>query len=222
MKGLAQPALLASYDTERVPVVSTMLEITTGSWSVGTKISLESAMARMATQSEYHQLGINYRRSGVVVDDEMDESAKSVSPYGGDKTTRLLAGDRAPDATFLQVIGKGGEVMRLFTMFGPSQHTVLIFASNEEITLSDDILEMVPADLVRFVVIHKMGSTSKSSTYDRNEWAVVEDSQGHAFRSYDITPDGPKFFAIRPDGYIGARAHTAKGITEYFTTILCL
>ncbi|KAF9525331.1 FAD binding domain-containing protein [Crepidotus variabilis] len=221
VKGLAHPALLTSYEAERIPVVSAMLQLTTSVWNLGTQNSTADAMADVQNHQEFHQLGVNYRGSEWVIDDEIDrdKDAKDVSPYGGDVKGRIYAGDRAPNVSGLREFKDSEEIIRMFKLFDAGHHTVLVFADGLEVPSFDSMFHKLTSDIVRFVVIYQAGVFTKGINH-RKGWTLVEDVEGSAHQSYQITSDGPKLFVIRPDGYIGARVHTAERVEEYFKVII--
>lgn len=58
MKGFTQPALIDSYNSERVPIVSTMLNMTTTMWNSGISGGLANAMGDLANHPEFTQLAL--------------------------------------------------------------------------------------------------------------------------------------------------------------------
>lgn len=163
------------------------------------------------------QYGINYRSSSLVIDeDSCATEARKVSAYGGG-TGLIFAGDRAPDTTGLFKV-ETRESTRLFNLFGPTHHTVLIFAETcqEIFRCSPPLSEKYPENLVHFFVIQAAGSN-----YPKYDAAVevIEDTDGHAYKIYHTSQDVNAIFIIRPDGYVGARVTGLDGISRYFDKI---
>ncbi|KAI6099524.1 FAD binding domain-containing protein [Pisolithus croceorrhizus] len=194
-------------------------------------------------------LGVNCRTSPIVVDEFAPASTPGVtvvhSAYGNIEEGIFRAGDRAPDAPDLVLVAnsnraasnasgistlRGKELgsTRLFNIFAPTYHTILIFAP----TLADPVVSSVLAalqqcvpknTLVRPLVVlpdtlpdlHKGVETS--STLDQTSGVeVLVDQAGHAYRGYLIEQDEIKVIAIRPDGVVGAIVRSAKGLERYF------
>ncbi|KAF8712019.1 hypothetical protein AX14_013154 [Amanita brunnescens Koide BX004] len=125
-KGLSAPTLLDSYDSERLPVIAEMLNITTGILNkVQASGSLENSMHR---EQKLTMLGVNYRWSPIVIDEIT--KAGPVDAYRALDESTLVAGDRAPDAPGLTVVKADAEVAetRLFDLFKATYHTVLVFS----------------------------------------------------------------------------------------------
>ncbi|KAG1829222.1 FAD binding domain-containing protein [Suillus subalutaceus] len=102
-KGLADKSLLETYNTERLPVISEMLEMTTAILNQ----TLETDNAPVTRSPILFMLGINCRFSNIVLD-EFAVPGKPINAYG---------------------VG-GGEsgVKTLFGLYRPWYHTVLVFA----------------------------------------------------------------------------------------------
>ncbi|KAF8891790.1 FAD binding domain-containing protein [Infundibulicybe gibba] len=142
-KGLAPASLLDTYTEERIPVIAEMLGVTTE--------LLKKTFKKEHDQSAWDrtgcllQLGVNYRWSSIVVDEQSKDYIPSgddtngdqkqvvqfddVDPYGKRTDGRLRAGDRAPDACDL-FDPRTGTTTRLFNIFGPTHHTVVHFSTD--------------------------------------------------------------------------------------------
>ncbi|KAG2052432.1 hypothetical protein BDR06DRAFT_957725 [Suillus hirtellus] len=92
-KGLADKSLLETYNAERLPVISEMLEMTTTILNQALKTDSMTA----ARTPILFMLGINYRFSNIVLD-EFAIPGKPINAYGVLDEEHLEAGDRAPDA----------------------------------------------------------------------------------------------------------------------------
>ena len=218
-KGLSPFTLLDSYTTERLPVIAEMLNITTETLNkLRSASTIESAQNR---DKRLNMLGVNYRSSPIVVDEFTQ--AEPVSAYGLLEEGVLVAGDRAPDATELRLVvaqATGGMEMatRLFDVFRPVYHTVLVFAPDAG-SAGDvhEVLKRYPGDVVRPVIVLTQGSevTTGVQVVD-----VVVDQGGHAYRAYLAGQGEKKVVVVRPDGVLGAIVHGAEGVGHYFSKIL--
>ncbi|KAI6105245.1 hypothetical protein EDD16DRAFT_1747722 [Pisolithus croceorrhizus] len=197
-----------------------------------------------------YMLGVNCRTSPIVVDEFAPTSTSGVAivhnAYGSIQEGVLRGGDRAPDAPGLVPVVKsncaapntlgisalalteGLESTRLFDIFAPIYHTVLIFAP----ALADPIVASVLAalqqcvpenGLVRPVVVlpnslPDLDVGVETSSVQDQAWGaeVLADQAGHAYRGYVIENDEVKVVAVRPDGVVGAIVHGAEGLGRYF------
>jgi hypothetical protein len=221
-KGLSSPSLLDTYNEERVPVVAQMLKISTA--------LLKKAIANTQDEEAWNrsgnikQLGVNYRWSSIVIDDDLEK--KHEGAQGALQSTydvgngAVRAGDRAPDASGMMKAGDYsdgvGPETRLFKLFSPGRHTVLVFAAKTNYQTVLQVLQTWPGDLVQSVVITQAKGAIVS---DQSKATVVEDRDGHAHAAYTGPDDTSAIFIIRPDGVIGARLGKVEGIKRYFQTI---
>ncbi|KAG5647438.1 hypothetical protein DXG03_009368 [Asterophora parasitica] len=187
------------------------------------------------------QLGINYRWSPIVLDErkraedaefadfdfdegEDEEPIAPIDAYGGHGDAVLRAGDRAPDASDLVDLSaaaaaipklRGLGLRRLFGVFGPSYHTVLVFApAHHQCPAIVRLLRRCPPDTVRAVVIVVRGQNVPPYCREGVS-AVLEDKLGHAHAGYGIL-DGWGVVVVRPDGVVGAILAGAEGVQRYF------
>ncbi|KAG2140304.1 FAD binding domain-containing protein [Suillus cothurnatus] len=213
-KGLADKSLLDTYNAERLPVISEMLELTTTILNR----ALETDK-RITTRSPIlSMLGINCRFSNIVLD-EFAIPGKPIKAYGVLDEANLEAGDRAPDApNMIQVGGGESDVKTLFGLYRPWYHTVLVFApSHADAASILDALEAYDSSIVRSVVILPSSAsvTSVASPAD----LVLVDQEGHAYSAYLVEAGQTKVFVIWPDGVVGAIVHGAEGVKKYFSGI---
>ncbi|KIM40523.1 hypothetical protein M413DRAFT_445969 [Hebeloma cylindrosporum] len=210
---LATPSLLDTFNEERLPVVAQMLDITTELLKKTMKDTMsESGWDR---SGNLNQLGVNYRWSSIVVDEEKEQDGIATEkPDGYGASGPLQAGDRAPDAPGLVMQGKDVG-MRLFNIFESQRHTVLVFSDKVDCKSVIAGLERYPADLVHRVIISKPGDgasvTARGVDYD-----VFEDRDGYAYEAYQ---GALGIYVIRPDGVVGARVGGSDGLQRYFQSI---
>ena len=225
VKGLAHPSLLDTYSEERLPVVSEMLKQTTKLLNGMVKSSKDDgAWNRSGTAL---QLGINYRWSSIVLDevkktdptaqDSIDERSNS---YGVSVNDDLQAGDRAPDSSDLirlrsDLIVKKSSLFR--DVFGPSYHTVLIFAQLVDAKASLQWVAGYPKDVLRTAVIVPSQQAVPIDLPDHVD-LVFEDRKGHAHEAYTGRKCG--IIVVRPDGVVGAMARDPQWLDRYFKGIL--
>ena len=168
VKGISPPSLLDTYTEERIPVVAEMLNLTTK--ILEATIDKPSNEAGWKRTGNLNQLGVNYRWSSIVVDQNTDSSTgpggrEAHSAYDVEAGGVLRAGDRAPDAPGLVKINfdnqKSGESTRLFKLLSPTYHTVLILseAADVQATLQATIARF-SKEHVRAVVLLRAGTTN--------------------------------------------------------------
>ncbi|TFY60193.1 hypothetical protein EVG20_g7507 [Dentipellis fragilis] len=231
-EGLDSPALLDSYDAERLPVIKEMLQRTTAilnrtfdsqnkelpSIPHADEEATESTWQR---SSHLNQLGVHYRWSPIVIDEAVDElQAKDVgkaealtsSTYIVEEGGWLHAGDRAPDAPLVDT--KTGIVTRLFDIFGPDHHTVLIFTDGEVVSVLSPLARF-PSGFIRTIVIQSQDAASATAEAIDS---VLQDKEGYAYPAYRSTPVA----VVRPDGVVGALVGGAAGVEKYFAGVFAL
>ncbi|KAG2072269.1 hypothetical protein BDR04DRAFT_416961 [Suillus decipiens] len=214
-KGLADKSLLETYNSERLPVISEMLERTTTILNQTLETNKLSTTPRAPILS---MLGINCRFSSIVLD-EFAIPGKPINAYGVLDEGNLEAGDRAPDAPNMLHVGSGESgVKTLFGLYRPWYHTVLVFApSHGDATPILSALEAYDTSVVRSAVVLPSSAsvTSVSSPAD----FVLVDQESHAYSAYLVEAGHTKVFVIRPDGVVGAIVHGAEGVKKYFSKI---
>ncbi|KAL0953973.1 hypothetical protein HGRIS_005132 [Hohenbuehelia grisea] len=220
VKGIASKGLLESYNAERLPVIATMLQITTKIH--GTMYKPGAQTASWDRSGSLHQLGVNYRGSPIVYHENPDK-IDNANPYNPGSAAVLSAGDRAPDATGLQLLnGSGGsELRRLHQMLNPSRHTIFIFTTtpSDASAFADPALQY-PSDAVRSVVIVPSANAPKFRNAGSvlSDVAVMEDLEESASGNYNITT-ATKAVVVRPDGFIGSIVEEAGSLQLYFECI---
>lgn len=210
-KGFSPVALLDSYTAERLPVISEMLNITTGVLNKMREApTIEGAMKR---ETRMNMLGVNYRTSPIV-GDEFTQT-ELMDAYGVLEEGVLVAGDRAPDATGLVVATSGAET-KLFDVFNATCHTVLAFTPDVSTATNIPIvLGRYPMDVIRLVVVLPQGSKGTAAA----QAEVVIDHSGHAYRAYLAVGVEQKVVVVRPDGVAGAIVRGVEGVKAYFDKI---
>ncbi len=180
--------------------------------------SFKSAWKRPET---FHQLGVNYRWSSIVIDEHqpfVDNGKGSASnAYGNQSDCILHAGDRAPDAPGL--VGSVSETS-LFDIFKPSQHTALLFTPKpDEAKDALSALGAWPKGTLWKVIILPKGVDVGQLEFSGAD-LVLEDKQGHAYSAYGkVVEEGYPVLVIRPDGVIGAISKGVDGLKRYYRGI---
>lgn len=227
-------SLLDSYENERIPVIAEMLKITTELhnrtfYSDEVKKQIRSQLKSVLKESPYYrnrklfQLDINYRWSSVVYDERFSEVTQSTerSAYGV-AGHDLRAGDRAPDAPGLvQILPKdsNGSVSRLFDVFKPTKHTILIYipslSSKDDFSLLNS-LRWIDHDLLQTAIIIPPDTDTKFSPSIPVDF-VFKDADGHAFKGYGLEKlsEHPTIVIVRPDSIIGSFAYSISGVEKY-------
>ena len=177
-------------------------------------------ISRVQRSADLTQLGVNYRGSPIIGEDDVRDTTLKVSGYNKDSETAACPGDRAPEVPSL--INATGEHKpeTLFGIFSPSHHSVLVFTKKYEessaLALSS-VINRLPRNTVRSILIVPSESNVNevSKIYDE----VFIDSGGHAYVGYGLLSDQSYFVVVRPDGVVGARVVEIAGVEDYFQKI---
>lgn len=222
MNGFAHPSLLSTFSEERIPVIGEMLNLTTG-YLKKTFFNGDAQPGDFKRRETDNQLGVNYRSSSIVVDDGISKQDVMGTPAYGGADGPICAGDRAPDAPGLVLIGDShSRTVRLHQLFRPTRHTVLVFADKnvDVFQVGHGIFSKYPQELVHFIVL-SLGTWHHSSLPQSvsTSTSVYEDRDGHAYTAYAGPREASSIFVIRPDGYIGARLGNLDNADTYFKGI---
>ena len=216
-KGYASAVLLDTYQEERLPVIAQMLNKTTELFNRAVESRGDLSQRDAVGLS---QLGVSYRASSIIGEDNICDTTVKVSGYNKESETAACPGDRAPEVPSL--INTTGEHKHetLFSIFSPSHHAVLLFAKEYEeqsaLALST-VISRLPGKTIHTVLILPSGSNvnEHGAGYDQ----VLIDSGGHAHAGYGLPSDQSYIVIVRPDGVIGARVHEIAGVERYFRKI---
>ncbi|KAF9259568.1 hypothetical protein L218DRAFT_908049 [Marasmius fiardii PR-910] len=233
-KGLAPQSLLDTYNTERLPVIASMLGKTTELFKRSFDTSPNGCVEEKRT-GEAHQppsgwhrsfetrmFGVNYRGSRIVLDERYADSSVSkeqADPYRSAHDAVLEAGDRAPEAPGLVDASK--TTTSLYEIFKPTSHTVLVFDGHtEDPTRVLEVLRRYPEGTVQTVVLYPKSTCPLPGAKEADR--VVEDGEGYAYKHYKIEDDAEKIkiVVVRPDAYVGALVGGVEGLQKYFAEIL--
>ncbi|KAJ6553882.1 FAD binding domain-containing protein [Mycena sp. CBHHK59/15] len=219
-KGLAPPALLASYSEERLPVIAEMLKLTTALHNAtAARLAAPGAAddgSAWKRGGDLNMLGVNSRGSSIVLGAAADGGAsaytEAAAPDG-----RVQAGFRAPDAPGLVALRSSDAPTRLFNVFGAAAHTALVFGDDGSGGVAE-ALRRVPAGVVRAVLLLPAGQAPAGvlAGFD----SVLEDTAGHAYGGYGARNGDQMVVIVRPDGVVGAVVDGPEGVEQYFKLIL--
>ncbi|HEX4607194.1 MAG TPA: FAD-dependent monooxygenase [Urbifossiella sp.] len=172
----APPALLDTYEAERMPFAADLLGVTTR-WH-RQDFSGPPAGAERATGHKLFQLSLNYRGGPLAWDDR-------------DTPGAVRAGDRAPDAP----CEAAGTPTRLFDVFRGPRCTLLAFGADAAGIVAE--VNTWYQGFVRAYQVVRPGAPAES--------AHLIDTGGHIHHGFDIDPPpGARVLVlVRPDGYVG-------------------
>lgn len=171
-----------------------------------------------ASNKALFMLGINYRWSQIVFDERgpngLSEETLKAHAYGGHET-KLGAGDRAPDAPGFRRINSDREVS-LFDILNPTKHTVLIFLTDKNFDMAEEILKMIPREISFIIAV--IGPERKEEPQIKAD-LFLNDSSGYAHKYYYAADGNSTVIIIRPDGYIGGICKSVYGVKQYYSRI---
>ncbi|KAF8840825.1 hypothetical protein BDN67DRAFT_929567 [Paxillus ammoniavirescens] len=218
IKGLSPVSLLHTYTEERVPVIARTLQFTTHLLDKTIEADRVAQAKSWRRGEEAYMLGVNYRGSRILVDEFGCESeVEGVNPYGNLNDDAVRAGDRAPDSPGLKVVsGSNESSTRLFDIFKPAYHTILVFTEDREY-VSKVVSVSTPVPIFRTIVVRPQNSTDVVDAGGAD--IEVVDSEGHAYRSYGVGKES-RIIVVRPDGVVGAIVSGLEGVKRYFGLIL--
>jgi hypothetical protein len=216
-KGYASATFLDTYQEERLPIIAQMLNKTTELFNRAVESRGDLSQRDAVGLS---QLGVSYRASSIIGEDNICDTTLKVSGYNKESETAACPGDRAPEVPSLIRTTSEYKHETLFSIFSPSHHTVLVFTKEYEeqsaLALST-VISRLPGKTIHTVLILPSESNvnEHGAVYDQ----VLIDSGGHAHAGYGLPSDQSYIVIVRPDGVIGARVHEIAGVERYFQKI---
>lgn len=183
----ARESLLESYQEERMPVAAGVLELSSQLF----KGLTGKGIPKLTRGDKERQLLLNYRSSSLS------------SQAGSDRSGKLQAGDRAPDAPCRQQ----SQPIRIFDVLRGPHFTVLTFGSKAIESLRS--MHWRYHDLIRVVAI--------LPTATAEDLAALIDDKQYARQAYGVGQNEDVTFLVRPDGYIGhiASSNWRLALEEY-------
>ena len=194
LSGRAGPALLDSYEEERLPVAAWTLDVTSERLrAVIEAIKEPGAGLEVVATPETSTLGLGYRWSSL-----SRENGENGENGGRSGRGRLRAGDRAPDAPCRDAAT--GAPTRLFEVFAGPHFTLLGFGAGAAAALRE--------------VAAKHGDTVRTCPVGAGSEGLLDDG-GHARSAYGTAGDA--LVLVRPDDYVGlvAPAAEARAVLDY-------
>lgn len=220
-KGLASPSLLETYTEERRPVIAEVLSRSTALLKKSVESDVKDDDSGWKRGANLLQLGINYRWSSIVVDEqpELGSPKESIQAYSKLPDGRLRAGERAPDAPGL-IDAVTGESRSLFSIIDPSCHTVILLSDDSDQYSSVlSSLQSHSKGTIRSVVVQTGTATAHPLRFGSiHPDLTLVDSKRHARDAYDLS-GGCFVVVVRPDGTIGAIVRGEEGLKRYFSGI---
>ena len=177
-------------------------------------------MSVIMQNTDISQLGVSYRGSSIIGEDNIRDTTPKISGYNKDGATAACPGDRAPEVpSLISAIGEHKHTT-LFGILSPSHHSVLVFTGKYEessaLALST-VINRLPANTVHSVLI--LPSESNVNDLGKVYDEVFVDSGDYAYAGYGL-PSGQSYFVVvRPDGVVGARVNEIAGVERYFQKI---
>jgi len=213
---MADPALLDSYQIERIPVADAVLRL---AGNLTMMLTLTNPMSRELRDHLMPILnGLGAVRHEIAVEDAQLSITYGASPivseYHHERFGHLKfaggprAGDRAPDAGPL---AGGASPVRLYELLRGTHHTLVLFggpepkaATLQQLSSIARALSGQPEDVMR---VHIVVDGEKVPEELAGEFSVLLDTAGAVHHRYQA--DGPTLYLVRPDGYIGFRSRPA-------------
>jgi hypothetical protein len=179
LKGQASPALLETYEQERLPVMRDTLAVTEGLTNV---IVSEKQVGPWAQEAEKAKDTMAARFSQLAIGHRDSPLSATYLQEG------LHAGDRVPDlpVRYRSEGGAGWQESTLFSLLDPSRFSLLLVRFAESAAATADLDDAVRPwrDLIRVV-----------------ELAPLPETARQRFQAVFGRSDG--VFLVRPDGYVG-------------------
>jgi 2-polyprenyl-6-methoxyphenol hydroxylase-like FAD-dependent oxidoreductase len=189
LTGAAGPALLDTYEEERLPVAAWTLDLSTDRWqAVREATRTPGAGVEVVVTPQTSTLGVGYRWSSLA----HDAGTTKDGPH---------AGDRAPDAPCRDAAT--GARVRLFEVFAGPHFTLLGFGPGTAASLRQVAQASGPA--VRTCGIDTGGTGL----------GELHDAWHHARSAYGVTRDA--LVLVRPDNHVALTAppHAARTVLDY-------
>ncbi|MFE7623767.1 FAD-dependent monooxygenase [Streptomyces sp. NPDC057509] len=186
--GLAGPALLDTYEEERLPVAAEVLDIS----AERLRATLEAIKKPGGGLDSAVGPGTNGLGGGYCW------SSLAASPLA---TPRLRAGDRAPDAPCRDAAT--GAPLRLFEVFAGPHFTLLGFGAGTARALAE--------------ATEAHGEHLRAYGVDAGCPGGLADHEGHAHSAYGVGPDDELLILVRPDNHVAliAPGGDSRAIAAY-------
>ncbi len=245
LQGKAAPGLLGTYEEERLPVARTVLNQTDASHRATISNHpvlrfvrehvllplLELPSVRDSVMYRDSELGINYRKSSLAVNQEAPLAQTTLLPNRESEQVSVVdklgfhqaphAGDRAPDARCRNA--RTNRPTTLFDEFRGPHFTLLLFggavhaADHERLVAIARHVDGLLSDEVKTRIV--ISTNHRPATQGREE-AMLLDPESEAHKFYGAS--APCLYLIRPDGYIGFRCQpiSEEPLLQYLSGLL--
>jgi hypothetical protein len=217
INGLARPRLLDTYTAERTPVIAEMLRRSTAVLEATFRGEQDKA-EKLRRDPAMSQLSVNYEWSPVVYDERRDggRALAPEDPYGGGRRG-LWAGDRAPEAPELRIVGGAEHVTSVFDLIDLAKHTIFVFvgkdAAAEDVRPFLDVVGHQPSGTCKTVLVFE--DAPKDVQMPALADTSVVDTKGYAAQFYEVK-DGVRAVVVRPDAVASAIVKTPAGLVHAF------
>ncbi|HET6663399.1 MAG TPA: FAD-dependent monooxygenase [Acidimicrobiales bacterium] len=195
-RGDAHPALLDTYETERLPVGSSVLRFTDRAFTVATSTNRAVRLARTHLAPRLLRLALGSRRGRTLGFRSISQLAINYrdSPAVEEGHPRLRrgprAGDRLPDAP----VTVNGIPTTLHRALASARYHLLV----TEPARGPHLAEALSDRHAEVVDMHELSRHRDSGS--------IVDVDGHAHRRLGLGTVGAAHVLVRPDGHIGYRA----------------
>ena len=199
-QGIASPRLLESYETERMPVARSVVNLTDRMTRTATARNpaiqhLRNVLVPLVSGIRFVKEAVAERLSEVAID---YRGTPWVENHG---LGPVHAGDRAPDVVLFD--RAAGLERRLFELLKAPGFVLLAFEGYEGPAAGQEILRGLPGKIYR---IMRPGQEQTPG--------ALEDRDCRARMVYGAGEEG-LLVLIRPDGYVGYRGANSAGLSGY-------
>jgi hypothetical protein len=229
IRGLADPSLLDSYETERTPVADAVLRL---AGQLTTMLTLTNPVSQQLRNHLMPVLsGLGAVQHQVAVQDAQLSITYHTSPIVGEYHHERFgharfaggpkAGDRAPNAGPLQ--HTDGPPVRLYDLLHGVHHTLVLFGGPAPDAASWERLSAIVRaahgqhgeNMRAYILVDGAKFPDELAGYS----SVLLDTEGAAHHRYQA--ELPTLYLVRPDGYVGFRSRPAdqNALTTYLTRI---
>lgn len=202
IRGLAQPHLLDTYNTERQPVAEALLKTTDSGFRVMVEPNDITELAlRFFGPVAFHIDTLMHRIRDVVEEVSISYRQGPISEdCGGGSGPE--AGDRAPDATIVRLADRS--TVRLFQVLRGTQWNLLVFAGKKPTTETEAQLKnLANAIAQKYPQTLRVHYVTTVLTEPKSQLSVLVDHLEYLHDKYGV--EQACLYLIRPDWYIGFR-----------------
>jgi 2-polyprenyl-6-methoxyphenol hydroxylase-like FAD-dependent oxidoreductase len=223
LQNKAHPALLDSYNSERVPVAEALLAGTDKSYRIILHPNeLKQNAVRLLGPFIVGQQFVQNKLLHTL--EEVDISYRDTSPLSDDRggSNGAVAGDRAPSATVVRLVDR--ETVELFDIFRGTHWTLLLFTGQKApsetyeklVSIHQAMSDKYPQIIHSHLVIPELLPPKNLA----ENASILMDGERYAHEKYGVA--AACIYLIRPDWYIGFRGGIADSdrLFDYLAKIL--